>query len=262
MCGPPCLAGSEVPVEPELRRQILHAVRQNLQTDALLGATEVPIPKQPDRSAKPTPTPRDQKSPLPRRPRLVGPNEPEKARRLEALFQEHLSGCRKCSLAKDRNTVVFGEGSPAAQLVFVGEAPGEDEDLQGIPFVGRAGQLLTRIILNGMKMRREDVYICNIIKCRPPGNRNPSASEIFRCLPFVERQLEIIQPKVICALGAVAAQALLNTDEPIGRLRGRWHDWRGIPMMVTYHTAYLLRTPAAKPKVWGDIKQVMARLAQ
>ena len=185
----------------------------------------------------------------------------ERAGQLAGLEQEMID-CHACPLGATRTNLVFGVGDPEARLVFVGEAPGEDEDLQGIPFVGRAGQLLTRIILNGMKMRREDVYICNIIKCRPPGNRNPSASEIFRCLPFVERQLEIIQPKVICALGAVAAQALLNTDEPIGRLRGRWHDWRGIPMMVTYHTAYLLRTPAAKPKVWGDIKQVMARLAQ
>lgn len=182
-----------------------------------------------------------------------------KAERLAEL-QRRISNCQACPLGRTRTNLVFGVGNPEAELVFVGEAPGEDEDRQGIPFVGRAGQLLTRIIVNGMKLRREDVYICNVLKCRPPGNRNPSAAEIFHCLPYLEEQLEIIRPKVICALGAIAAQALLNTDDPIGRLRGRWHRWRGIPMMVTYHPAYLLRTPAAKAKVWSDIKQVMAEL--
>ena len=185
----------------------------------------------------------------------------DRADRLAALEKE-VADCRACPLGRTRTNLVFGVGNPEADLVFVGEAPGEEEDRQGIPFVGRAGQLLTRIIVNGMKMRREDVYICNVLKCRPPGNRNPSASEMFHCLPYLERQLEIIEPRVICALGAVAAQALLETDEPIGRLRGRWHQWHDIPMMVTYHPAYLLRTPAAKAKVWSDIKQVMARLAE
>jgi len=189
------------------------------------------------------------------------PASGDRAAGLAALEQEIID-CQACPLGASRTNLVFGVGSPEADLVFVGEAPGEEEDRQGIPFVGRAGQLLTKIIVSGMKMRREDVYICNILKCRPPGNRNPAASEIFHCLPFLERQLGIIQPKVVCALGAVAAQTLLNTDDPIGRLRGRWHDWRGTPMMVTYHPAYLLRTPSAKAKVWSDIKQVMAKLAE
>ena len=189
------------------------------------------------------------------------PQTGDRAEQLAALEQE-MSGCQACPLGTTRTNLVFGAGDAAARLVFVGEAPGEEEDRQGIPFVGRAGQLLDKIIVNGMKMRREDVYICNILKCRPPGNRNPTASEMFHCQPFLERQLAIIRPTVICALGAIAAHALLNTDEPIGRLRGKWHDWRGIPMMVTYHPAYLLRTPSGKAKVWSDVKQVMARLAE
>jgi uracil-DNA glycosylase family 4 len=266
MFGPLCRAGSEVTVEPELRRQILHAVRQNLQTDALLGATDVPIPKPPDRPTEPTPTPRDQKSPP--RPRLVGPNEPDKARRLEALFQEHLSGCRKCTLAKDRNTVVFGEGSAAAQLVFVGEAPGAEEDRQGRPFVGRAGQLLNRMI-EAMGLTRDQVYICNVLKCRPPGNRTPSADEIAACAPYLFEQLRIIEPKIIVALGAPAAQTLLDTRQSIGQLRGQFHDFYPsgsalagppIKLMPTYHPAYLLRNPPDKRKAWEDLKLVMIEL--
>ena len=195
-------------------------------------------------------------------PAHVGQPAPAaRAGQLAALERE-MADCHVCPLAATRTNLVFGVGSAEAQLVFVGEAPGEDEDLQGEPFVGRAGQLLTKIITSGMKMRREEVYICNVLKCRPPGNRNPAASEIFNCLPFLERQLTIIRPRVICALGAIAAQALLATDDPIGRLRGQWHSWRGIPLMVTYHPAYLLRTPSGKPKVWSDIKQVLAKLAE
>jgi DNA polymerase len=155
---------------------------------------------------------------------------------------------------------VFGVGNPCAELVFVGEAPGAEEDAQGVPFVGAAGQLLTRII-EAMGLRRDDVYIANIIKCRPPANRNPQPDEIASCEPFLIAQLDIIAPKVICALGTFAAQTLLKTKEPISRLRGRWHAYRGIPLMPTFHPAYLLRNPGDKKIVWADVKLVMTKLS-
>jgi DNA polymerase len=171
-----------------------------------------------------------------------------------------IGDCQRCKLAPHRTHLVFGVGSPDADLVFVGEAPGRDEDLKGEPFVGRAGQLLTEIIVKGMKLRREDVYIANIIKCRPPQNRNPEPDEIAACEPFLVRQLEILHPRVIVALGTFAAQALLRTRTPITRLRGVWADYHGIPLMPTFHPAYLLRNPAEKRAVWQDIQLVMARL--
>lgn len=172
---------------------------------------------------------------------------------LEALLQT----CSRCSLAKTRTNLVFGSGNPNAKLVFVGEAPGHDEDLQGLPFVGRAGQLLTDIIEKGMNLRRSDVYICNVLKCRPPENRNPLPEEIACCEPYLIRQLEIIKPKVICALGTFAAQTLLKTTTTIGQLRGRWHFYHGIPLRATYHPAYLLRSPGEKRKTWDDVLEVL-----
>lgn len=169
--------------------------------------------------------------------------------------------CEKCSLCETRTQTVFGVGNPHADLVFVGEAPGADEDRQGEPFVGRAGQLLTDIIVKGMKMRREDVYICNVLKCRPPNNRNPSPEEMQVCEPYLMQQLELIQPKVICALGGVAAKCLLQSDESVGRMRGRWHNYQGVPLRVTYHPAYLLRNPADKRKTWEDIQEIMKVLS-
>ncbi len=171
-----------------------------------------------------------------------------------------IGDCQRCKLAPHRTNLVFGVGNPAAELVFVGEAPGRDEDLRGEPFVGRAGQLLTEIITKGMKLRREDVYIANIIKCRPPQNRNPEADEIASCEPFLVRQLALIGPKAIVALGTFAAQTLLKTRTPITRLRGSWTDYHGIPLMPTFHPAYLLRNPAEKRVVWEDIQQVMRAL--
>jgi DNA polymerase len=171
-----------------------------------------------------------------------------------------IGDCTRCKLAPHRTQLVFGVGNSAAELVFVGEAPGRDEDLRGEPFVGRAGQLLTEIIVKGMKLRREDVYIANIIKCRPPQNRNPEPDEIASCEPFLVRQLELIGPKVIVALGTFAAQTLLRTRTPITRLRGVWADYHGIPLMPTFHPAYLLRNPAEKRVVWQDIQQVMQAL--
>lgn len=179
---------------------------------------------------------------------------------LDAL-REEVAACTRCSLHELRTQTVFGTGNPNAELVFVGEAPGHDEDVQGKPFVGRAGQLLTDIIEKGMKLTRDDVYICNVLKCRPPGNRDPLPSEVDMCEPHLIRQLEMIKPKVICALGKWAAQTLLKTDVPIGKLRGVWHFYHGIPLRATYHPAYLLRNPADKRKTWDDVQEVMKVLS-
>jgi DNA polymerase len=170
-------------------------------------------------------------------------------------IQKDLGDCTRCRLHKGRKNIVFGKGSSQARLVFVGEGPGHEEDLQGEPFVGAAGQLLTRII-QAIHMARENVYICNIVKCRPPGNRTPFPDEVAACKPFLVRQLKTIRPRVICALGATAAQALLNTNEPITKLRGRLHLYQGIPLVPTYHPAFILRNPTRKRDVWEDIQQV------
>jgi len=178
---------------------------------------------------------------------------------LEAL-RAHIGDCTRCKLhTLGRRQVVFGVGSPTADLMFVGEAPGADEDRLGEPFVGRAGQLLTKII-EAINLRREDVYIANVIKCRPPGNRNPEADEVATCEPFLTRQIEIIRPKVIVALGTFAAHLLLQTDAPISRLRGRVHDYHGASLIPTFHPAYLLRSPDRKRDVWEDMKKVRALL--
>lgn len=175
--------------------------------------------------------------------------------------RDEMGDCRRCSLCLLRTNLVFGEGNPRAEVVFVGEAPGGDEDRAGRPFVGRAGQLLTRII-NAMGLKREDVYICNIVKCRPPGNRGPEPAEIAACKPFLIGQLQAIAPRVICALGAFAARTLLNKEDvPITALRGRFHAYEGIKVMPTFHPAYLLRNPAAKKPVWEDIQMIMKELA-
>jgi len=170
--------------------------------------------------------------------------------------RDALGDCRRCLLCETRTNLVFGEGNVSAGLVFVGEAPGADEDSQGRPFVGKAGQLLTRIIV-AMGLQRQDVYICNILKCRPPENRNPKPEEIAACEPFLIRQLQAIRPKIICALGTFSAHTLLKTDVPISLLRGRFHSYQGIPLMPTYHPAYLLRNPAAKKQVWEDVQKIM-----
>ncbi|MFA7254820.1 MAG: uracil-DNA glycosylase [Candidatus Omnitrophota bacterium] len=175
---------------------------------------------------------------------------------IEQLRSEVLK-CKLCAeLAKTRNKVVFGDGHLQAQLVFVGEAPGADEDEQGLPFVGRAGQLLTKII-EAMGMTRDQVFICNVLKCRPPHNRPPAPAEVAHCRPFLKRQLEIIKPKVIVALGNHAVKALLQTEQGISQLRGTFQQYEGIPVMCTYHPAYLLRSPGEKRKVWEDMKKVI-----
>jgi uracil-DNA glycosylase family 4 len=170
-----------------------------------------------------------------------------------------IGDCTRCKLHKGRTQIVFGVGNPEADLMFVGEAPGRDEDLQGFPFVGRAGQLLTKII-EAIALKREDVYIANVIKCRPPENRNPEPDEVETCEPFLFRQIDIIKPKVIVALGKFGAQTLLRTLDPISRLRGRVFDYRGAKLIPTFHPAYLLRNPSSKREVWEDMKLVRSLL--
>ncbi len=183
------------------------------------------------------------------------------AQTLEELRAE-IGDCRRCKLCQGRTKIVFGVGNPRAELVFVGEGPGRDEDLKGEPFVGRAGQLLTEIITKGMKMRREEVYIANVVKCRPPDNRNPEADEIAACEPFLVKQLDLIKPKIIVALGTFAAQTLLKNKTPISRLRGVWHTYQGIKLMPTLHPAYLLRNPTDKRLVWQDIQAVLREMGR
>ena len=177
---------------------------------------------------------------------------------LEEL-ENFINNCDKCKLSKVRKNIVFGEGPPNARLVFVGEAPGMDEDLTGKPFVGQAGKLLNDII-KAMGLTRDEVYICNIIKCHPPHNRDPERDEIEMCLPFLEAQLSLIQPEIICAIGRISAQSLIREDFKITRERGQWQSFRGIPLMPTYHPAYLLRYPQAKKAVWEDMQQIMKKL--
>jgi uracil-DNA glycosylase family 4 len=177
-------------------------------------------------------------------------------------LREFIGECTRCKLAPMRTNLVFGVGNPQADLMFVGEAPGHDEDLRGEPFVGRAGQLLTDIIERGMGLTRADVYICNVIKCRPPENRNPEPDEVAACEPFLFRQIDIVRPRVIVGLGTFAVQAVLKIKTPISKLRGNWHEVRGIKMMPTFHPAYLLRNPGDKRLVWSDIQAVMKELGR
>ena len=273
-----------------------HALLQLLETDESFGVKSVPIawPCEPERTPAPA-RPAHQVQPAVGRQtsqaRHAG-NEPvlaarspahdfsnmvsgagmtadEKAAALQALDAQKVKSCKLCRLAETRNHTVFGQGNADARLVFVGEGPGFEEDRQGLAFVGRAGQLLTDIIVKGMGITRDDVFICNIVKCRPPGNRDPQADEILACNPYLQQQLMIIEPEVVVALGAPAAKTLLGTAQSIGKLRGRFHDFypsgtsgRGpsIPLMPTYHPAYLLRNPSEKSKTWEDIQMVMTLL--
>lgn len=233
-----------IAVSPEVRA-LLEAVGQPVPAgDDFWAAEEQPVPAQPPAGLVPGSTP------------VIDPSTITTLEELAAV----VSQCTKCGLCASRRQSVFSDGTPNAELVFVGEAPGAEEDRRGIPFVGAAGQLLTDIIVKGMRLRREDVYICNVIKCRPPDNRDPLPDEKEKCEPYLIRQLELLQPKAICALGRHAAQTLLKTDDSTGKLRGKWHLYHGIPLRVTYHPAYLLRNPADKRKTWEDIQEVMKLL--
>ena len=225
----------------EIRRQVIGHL-QRLQAEGL-GTLPRP-PREPEGAACEVVAP-------------AAPGLPQ-ARTLEDLAQESQS-CTLCGLCEQRTKVVFGVGDPNARLMFIGEGPGRDEDLQGEPFVGAAGQLLNRILV-AMGLRREDVYIANTVKCRPPRNRNPEPAELAACRPYLLEQVKLVAPEIIVVLGRVAMQAVLETDAPLGRMRGRFHDWHGIPVACTYHPAYLLRKPEDKGKTWTDMQAVMERL--
>ena len=175
--------------------------------------------------------------------------------------REAICNCQSCPLGQSRNKFVYGVGNPEAKLMFVGEAPGADEDRLGEPFVGRAGKLLDKI-LEAMQLSRDDVYIANILKCRPPGNRDPQPEEMNKCFPYLREQIRLIRPRLLCALGRISAQALLQTTTPLGKLRGSWHEYEGVPMRVTYHPAALLRFPQYKKDTWADMQEIMARLKE
>jgi DNA polymerase len=210
-------------------------------------------------SAQPQPRPTAGQPFVRNYPKPDSARRADKARRLLEL-EEPLRTCQACRLCEGRTNLVYGVGNPDSPLLFIGEGPGRDEDLKGEPFVGRAGQLLTDMITKGMRIKREDVYIANIVKCRPPENRNPMPEEMEACLPNLERQIEIIQPRIIVTLGAVPAKALLKESLGITKLRGNWREHHGIPVMPTLHPAYILRNPPAKRDWWEDIKQVIAFL--
>ncbi len=243
--------------------EIVRNIRSHLEYQKALGVREVEIPAinplniGPSRSA-----PRETSVPFP----PVSPPTSQKVNAESAppagleSVREELGACRRCRLAEARKNIVFGEGNPRAALVFVGEGPGAREDEEGRPFVGEAGQLLTDIIVKGMHLRRQDVYICNVVKCRTPDNGRPGADELETCLPFLLQQIRAIRPRVIVTLGNTSAHALLKTGEGISKLRGTWHEFEGIPVMPTYHPSYLLRSPSAKKEVWIDIKMVMKKL--
>ena len=231
--------------DEESRSRAVRATVQKLESLQRAGVTHLAKPPEVEAEAEAAPPPKP---------------EPDERAAALAEIRQRVAACTRCAeLARTRTQTVFGVGNPDARLVFLGEAPGGDEDRQGEPFVGRAGQLLTRII-QACTMQREDVYILNILKCRPPGNRNPLPVEAAACREYLDAQLDVIQPEFICCLGSVGAQNLLETTVSIGRLRGRFHDYHGIRVLCTYHPAYLLRNPAAKRQVWDDMQLLMAEM--
>ncbi|UCD29635.1 MAG: uracil-DNA glycosylase [Planctomycetota bacterium] len=236
------------------------AITRHLETDILLGVKYVPL-SPPRRIA-------DDRKSAPHISQITSQEVANRTEALEALDEQQVKVCTKCGLYKTRTQTVFGQGHAAARLVFVGEAPGAEEDRQGLAFVGRAGQLLTKMV-EAMGLTREEVFICNILKCRPPNNRDPAPDEVSCCRSYLDKQMEIIQPEVIVALGKPAAQTLLNTKVGITQLRGKWHEYhisgspligKPTPLMPTFHPAYLLRNPAEKAKAWSDLKEVMTKL--
>ena len=232
------------------------SLRRHLQRQQRMGVRFVARPE----VATMTPTAIESKKSAPDKVERVSTHSDRvEVSSLEQLRND-IGDCRRCKLHLGRTHVVFGIGNPNAKLMFVGEGPGRDEDLKGEPFVGRAGQLLTDIITKGMGLTREDVYIANVVKCRPPQNRNPEPDEVASCEPFLKKQIELIRPRIIVALGKFAVQALLQSKVPITRLRGNWHTYMGIKLMPTFHPAYLLRNPADKKLVWEDIKKVMKEM--
>jgi DNA polymerase len=253
----------------EQARRLVASARQLVEELVEEGVAEWPAgraaPAEPGRTGPPRAAPPDQPAPPAASPgarqelllggAAWGPNPT-----LDDV-RAALGECTRCRLSQGRTQIVFGDGNPHAELLFVGEGPGEQEDLRGLPFVGRAGELLTQMIEKGLGIRRADVYICNIVKCRPPGNRTPLADEAATCRPFLDGQIDAVRPRVIVALGKPAASLLLGRDIPITRVRGTWHDYRGIPLMPTFHPAFILRQYTAENRrlVWQDLKAALAR---
>ncbi|HVZ89942.1 MAG TPA: uracil-DNA glycosylase [Polyangia bacterium] len=236
-------------------RSVVAQIRTNLASRGRSGLLGVPV--------RPTAKSGPPVAASPELPAVIEADDATSPRGQGALqvVRADLGDCQRCKLAPGRHNLVFGVGNPQADLVFVGEAPGADEDAQGEPFVGKAGQLLTKMI-EAMGYARGDVYICNVLKCRPPGNRNPEPDEVAACEPFLKKQLGAIRPRMIVALGKFAVQCLLRDDSPISRLRGNLRTYEGIPLMPTFHPAYLLRDPSKKKLAWDDLKQVNAALAR
>ena len=233
-------------------------------SETTLQGLQSNIEKDHMRPSQPSPTSRPSPSVI-SHPFVVNYPQPDperlaKKRKQLGQLEKPLHDCRECRLCEGRTNLVYGTGNPDAALMFIGEGPGRDEDLQGEPFVGRAGQLLTDMIVKGMKIRREDVYIANVVKCRPPENRTPAEDEMETCVPNLIKQIEVIQPKVIVLLGATPVKGLLKNKTGITKLRGNWLSFQGIPVMPTFHPAFLLRNPPAKKDVWEDLKQVIAFL--
>jgi len=250
---------------PSAHRRAVRAAVQELESLQRAGLTHLPKPPMPPPAAAqavpaqtiPAQTLPAQAAPAPEA--SPGPRDDRVA--ALASVARTVAACTRCpELARTRTQTVFGSGSPSARLVFMGEAPGADEDRQGLPFVGAAGQKLTDMIEKGMRLRREEVYILNTIKCRPPGNRAPLPDEAANCREYLDAQLDVLRPEFLCCLGAVAAQNLLGVSTPIGQLRGSFHDYQGIKVLCTYHPAYLLRTPSAKVQAWDDLKLLMAAM--
>jgi len=257
-------------------RTLVAQLRTNIAArgrSGLLGVAMTPGASKKPAAAGAVPSPPAQPSASPQ-PVTMKPSEPQEPQRDDdrdpsaprgaaglQLVREELGDCKRCKLCATRTNIVFGVGNPDSHLVFVGEAPGADEDAQGEPFVGKAGQLLTKMI-EAMGYARGDVYICNVLKCRPPGNRNPEPDEVASCEPFLKKQLGAIRPRMIVALGKFAVQCLLRDDSPISRLRGNLRTYEGIPLMPTFHPAYLLRDPSKKKLAWDDLKAVNAALAE
>jgi DNA polymerase len=253
----PISAGEESPELSELKAQ---RAKAKAQTPPAAAGAYSGFPLQPNLPAASTgvPAPKFDVVSLGRDASLFEELEKVKDDTLERIRGD-IGDCTRCRLCEERNKIVFGSGNPKAELVFVGEGPGRDEDLQGLPFVGRAGKLLTQMI-EAMGLTRDKVYIANVVKCRPPQNRPPEKDEVATCIPFLLRQLEVIHPKVIVCLGNIAAQNLLGTIKSISHFRGQWFDFRGMQLLATYHPAYLLRNPAAKADVWKDLQKVMGVL--
>lgn len=261
-------AAADLPIDARTELAALVAQARGLaELDDMLGVPCTPVPsltplRRPAAAPRPASSPAAKAADAP--PAPAGPPADEalpgrRARNEQRLHElaRRVDGCARCRLAEGRTTLVFGQGDAAAEVAFIGEGPGRHEDEQGLAFVGRAGELLTKMI-QAMGLDRDEVFIGNVVKCRPPGNRKPQPDEMATCLPILEEQLDIVRPRVICALGKTAAVGLglIRPEDPLGRNRGRFHEWRGIPVMVTYHPAYLLRNPSDKRKTWHDLQRM------